>query len=319
MTETMLNGLMMDDYPLSLTAVVERAELLSGVAQGRLPAAGRRDPPHHDRRVRRPRPPARDRRSPSLGVGEGDRVATLMWNQPEHLEAVLRDAVDGRGDPHAEPAPASRRARASSPATPSDRAIIVDESLLERVRGVPRRPRVRARDRRLAGRRVRRGHARLRVADRRRRADAVARAGRAAGGGHVLHVGHDRPAQGRGLLAPRAGAALADGGAARRERRLVAATRSCRWCRCSTPTPGACSTRPRSSAPALVLPGPMLDADQRARSDGRRAGDADRRRADGVDGGAAGARRGARPLGPERPAAAARRRLGGSAEPARGL
>ena len=29
MTETLLNGLMMDDYPLSLTAVVERAELLS--------------------------------------------------------------------------------------------------------------------------------------------------------------------------------------------------------------------------------------------------------------------------------------------------
>jgi fatty-acyl-CoA synthase len=29
MTETLLDGLMMDDYPLSLTAVVERAELLS--------------------------------------------------------------------------------------------------------------------------------------------------------------------------------------------------------------------------------------------------------------------------------------------------
>ena len=30
MPETMLNGLMMDDYPLSLTAAVQRAELLTG-------------------------------------------------------------------------------------------------------------------------------------------------------------------------------------------------------------------------------------------------------------------------------------------------
>ena len=91
-------------------------------------------------------------------------------------------------------------------------------------------------------------------------------------------------------------------------------------CRCSTPTPGGFPTPRRWSAPALVLPGPKLDRGQRARPAGRRAGHDHRRRADGLDGGPAGARRRARPLGPE--LAAATWLVGGSAappEPDRGL
>ncbi len=81
-----------------------------------------------------------------------------------------------------------------------------------------------------------------------------------AGRGHVLHVGHHRAAEGRGLLAPLAGPALAGGRAARRQAIVRRATRCCRWCRCSTPTPGGWPTPRRLVGAGLVLPGPKLDA-----------------------------------------------------------
>jgi fatty-acyl-CoA synthase len=81
----MREALMMDDYPLSLTNVVARAEQFSA-----------------DRKVAFRRPDGsvghttmgecveRSRRLGSalarLGIGDGDVVATLLWNQPEHLE-----------------------------------------------------------------------------------------------------------------------------------------------------------------------------------------------------------------------------------------
>ena len=192
------------------------------VAQGRLAASRRRDPSHHDRRLRRPRAPARVGAGASSASRDGDRVATLMWNQPEHLEAYFAIPSIGRGDPHAEPAPASRRAE------------------------LHRRRRGGLRDRSSTSRCWRRlrgsAHARefkhvIVVSQRRPVPDgtidyeslieshepmqwpALERASR---GGHVLHVGHDRAAQGRGVLAPGARAALADGCAAGLERRLGA-------------------------------------------------------------------------------------------------
>src|SRR5437899_3095724 len=88
MAETMLTGLMMDDFPLSLTAVVERAEQLSGSRK----VVSRRPDGSIDRTtigasVARARKLAGALRA--LGIGDGDRVATLMWNQPEHLEAYF--------------------------------------------------------------------------------------------------------------------------------------------------------------------------------------------------------------------------------------
>ena len=88
MTETLLNGLMMDDYPLSLTSVVERAELLSA---SRKVVSRRPDGEIHRTTVgdcagRARRLGSRARRA---GHRDGDRVATLMWNQPEHLEAYF--------------------------------------------------------------------------------------------------------------------------------------------------------------------------------------------------------------------------------------
>ena len=61
----------------------------------------------------------------------------------------------------------------------------------------------------------------------------------------LLHLGHHRRAQGRALLQPLDGAAhlLRHRRPARTRSRATA--RSCPWCRCSTPTPGACPTSRR--------------------------------------------------------------------------
>src|ERR1700743_1464134 len=84
----MREGLMKDDYPLTLTAAVERAERFS---------------PGQEVVFRRPDGSVgrttlgdcalRARRLGSAlaapGGAEGEPVATLMWNQPEHLEAYF--------------------------------------------------------------------------------------------------------------------------------------------------------------------------------------------------------------------------------------
>ena len=75
----------------------------------------------------------------------------------------------------------------------------------------------------------------------------------------VLHLGHDRQSEGRAVQPP-----LDDPAHLSRRRcptRSTArrATPSCRWCRCSTSTPGACRTSPAWSAPSWCFPGPWLD------------------------------------------------------------
>ncbi|HYZ80410.1 MAG TPA: long-chain fatty acid--CoA ligase [Solirubrobacteraceae bacterium] len=133
MTETLLNGLMMDDYPLSLTAMVERAELLSAP---RKVVSRRPDGQIHRTtigecagRARRLGAALRD-----LGVGDGDRVATLMWNQPEHLEAYYAipslGAVIHTLNPRLHPDELSFIVEDAE-----DCAIIVDESLLDAFEG----------------------------------------------------------------------------------------------------------------------------------------------------------------------------------------
>src|SRR5690348_13514689 len=88
LTQSTLMGLMMDDFALSLTTIVERAEQLT---------------PHRAIVYRRPDcevhrttlgESARRARGlggalQALGIRDGDRVATLMWNQPEHLDAYF--------------------------------------------------------------------------------------------------------------------------------------------------------------------------------------------------------------------------------------
>jgi acyl-CoA synthetase (AMP-forming)/AMP-acid ligase II len=83
--KAMLNGLMMDDFQLSLTVLVERAERLGC---GSPVVSRRRD--GSMRRTTIGECAQRARRLASglaeLGIGAGDRVATLLWNQTEHLE-----------------------------------------------------------------------------------------------------------------------------------------------------------------------------------------------------------------------------------------
>jgi fatty-acyl-CoA synthase len=133
MSDPKLTGLMMDDYQLSLTALVNRAEQLF---------AGRevvfRRPDGSVGRVTMGDGVARARRLASglaeLGVGEGDRVATLLWNQPEHLEVYF--AVPSMGavihtiNPRLHPDELSFIASDAE-----DKVLIVDETLLEQAQG----------------------------------------------------------------------------------------------------------------------------------------------------------------------------------------
>ncbi len=128
MGETNLTGLMMDDYPLSLTAMVERAEMLT---PGRKVVYRRPDCKVHRttmgecaRRARRLATALAE-----LGIQSGDRVGTMMWNQPEHLEAYfgvpLMGAVIHTLNPRLHPDELGFIAGDAE-----DRALIIDESLL---------------------------------------------------------------------------------------------------------------------------------------------------------------------------------------------
>ncbi len=125
----MRNGLMMDDYPLSLTAIVERAERLTGK---RKVVSRRPDGTIHRTTVGDCACRARRLAGAlaGLGIEEGDRVATLMWNEPEHLELYfavpLMGAVIHTLNPRLHP---EELAFIASDA--EDRAIVVDECLLE--------------------------------------------------------------------------------------------------------------------------------------------------------------------------------------------
>ena len=128
MGEPQLYGLMMDDYPLSLTALVERAELLT---PGRKVVSRRPDGTVHRATMGDCARRARLLASAlsRLGIEEGDRVGTLMWNQAEHLEAYFGLPAMGTVihtlNPRLHPDELAFIA-----ADAEDRAIIVDESLL---------------------------------------------------------------------------------------------------------------------------------------------------------------------------------------------
>jgi fatty-acyl-CoA synthase len=124
----MLNGLMMDDFQLSLTVLVERAERLNSAS----PVVSRR-PDGSVRRTTIAECAQRARRVASglagLGIGDGDRVATLLWNQTEHLELYfavpLMGAVIHTLNPRLSPDDLSYIA-----ADAEDRIVVVDESLV---------------------------------------------------------------------------------------------------------------------------------------------------------------------------------------------
>jgi fatty-acyl-CoA synthase len=122
-------GLMMDDFPLTLTTIVERAERLtpdikvvSRRPDGSIHRTTMGECAHRARRLAAA--------LQNLGLGPGDRIATLMWNQPEHLETYfgvpLMGAVIHTVNPRLHPDELGFIVEDAE-----DRAIIVDESLLE--------------------------------------------------------------------------------------------------------------------------------------------------------------------------------------------
>jgi acyl-CoA synthetase (AMP-forming)/AMP-acid ligase II len=128
-TEAISSGLMMDDYPLSLTAIVERAEELNAE---RKVVSRRPDGSIHRSTLGECARRARRLASAlaGLGIKDGDRVITLLWNQPEHLELYfavpLMGAVLHTLNPRL-----SADELGFIVDDAGDRAIVVDESLFE--------------------------------------------------------------------------------------------------------------------------------------------------------------------------------------------
>jgi fatty-acyl-CoA synthase len=129
-----MNGLMMDDFQLTLTTLVERAEQLTPAS----PVVARLG----DGSIRRTEigeTAQRARRLATglagLGIEAGDRVATLLWNQTEHLELYfavpLMGAVLHTLNPRLSGDDLSYIA-----ADAGDRILVVDESLLHVLEGI---------------------------------------------------------------------------------------------------------------------------------------------------------------------------------------
>ena len=186
----------------------------------------------------------------ALGIRDGDRVATLAWNGYRHME--LYYAVSGSGavlhtlNPRLHPDQVVYIADHAE-----DQVLFFDLTFLPLVEAIAGRVKtiktfVAMTDRahmpatsKIPGLLcyedlVDAARRRLRLAELRREPGLVA----------LLHLGHHRQPEGRALQPPLDGAAHLRDRAARRAQLLGRATRSCRSCRCSTSTPGACRTRP---------------------------------------------------------------------------
>ena len=92
----MREGLMMDDYPLSLTALVERAERFSASQAGRLQAARRLSRSHDDRRLCASARDGLARRLETLGIERRRPGRDAALEPARASRAVLRAALDGR-------------------------------------------------------------------------------------------------------------------------------------------------------------------------------------------------------------------------------
>ena len=129
MTGHIQSGGSMDDYPLTLTSIIERAERFHGdrevVSRRPSGAVTRATLGSCARRARQLAGALAE-----LGVRDGDPVATLLWNQSEHLELYF--AVPAMGavihtlNPRLFP-----EELAYIVDDAQDKVIVVDESLLE--------------------------------------------------------------------------------------------------------------------------------------------------------------------------------------------
>jgi fatty-acyl-CoA synthase len=130
-----MNGLMMDDFPLTLSAIFRHGE---AIAARREIVTRRADRSLHRYRYAAFANRARRlaRALARLGLAPGDRVATLAWNRAEHLEAYFAVPLM-RGVLHTLNLRLSPEELAYIVGHAEDRAVIVDACLLplwERVR-----------------------------------------------------------------------------------------------------------------------------------------------------------------------------------------
>ena len=125
----MREGLMMDDYPLTLTAAVQRAERFF---PGREVVFRRPDSTVGRTTIGTCTQRAHRLASAlaTLGIGGGDAVATLMWNQPEHAEAYFALPAMGAVMHTLNPRLAPDELRFIV-GDAEDQAIILDGSLLD--------------------------------------------------------------------------------------------------------------------------------------------------------------------------------------------
>ena len=204
----MLEGLMQNDYQLTLKHVLDRmrGQCSDGeVATLRDDGITRASYGEVTERVDR-----LCKALEQLGVKEGDRVATFMWNSQEHLELYMTPCMGDRAA-HAQHPPVPRtahlhrqpragqgdlRRRLARPAAREGRADVRDGRAL--------------RDRRRRRRRLSAECAALRGTARRAgtRALRLPRARRAHCSGPLLHERHHREPEGRPVLAPLERAAL---------------------------------------------------------------------------------------------------------------
>jgi fatty-acyl-CoA synthase len=131
-----MRGLTMDDYQLTLSGVVDRAQRLKGARE-----VVWRDPAGDVHRTTYGAVIERAHRLGAallgLGLEKGDRVATLLWNQPEHLEVYFACAGTGLVvhtlNPRLHP-----DELAYIVGHAEDRVVVVDETLVGVLESFPR-------------------------------------------------------------------------------------------------------------------------------------------------------------------------------------
>ena len=89
-----MDGLMMD-YQLNVPAHPAPSRRAVRRQRDREPPARQELAPLHVRRLRLADEEARRRRSAKLGLEDGDRVGTFMWNHSQHLETYMGSPVGG--------------------------------------------------------------------------------------------------------------------------------------------------------------------------------------------------------------------------------
>ena len=246
-----MEGLMMD-YQLNVPAILRRADELYGDREivSRLPDKSWHRYGYADFASRTKRLAVALR---GLGLEDGDRVATLMWNHHEHLETYIGAPVGGfvthtlnlRLHPDDNTYIASHA---------GDKVLVVDKVLWPLAAQFVDRVGFEHVDRRRRGRDAR-GRDRLRGAPRLggRERVLVSRHRRARRGRDVLHERDDRAAR-------RASSTRTARSRSTRSRPSACsgsprATPSSPSCRCSTRTPGASRSAARSSARSRSSPG----------------------------------------------------------------